>query len=208
MASTDLEMCNMALSHVGQDEISALSSTGSKSQRACHELFEQAVRYVLTQKKWRCSTSRDSLSTKDGTPEYGYSAFYTISTLEGTPLKVWDVRASSLKDRDQNDLFWEVEEGNIICDADDGIKVQYTKRVDDANIDDHVVEVIVWRLAMLLAMPLTQNRALKRECQDTYMRVLADTAAMDQQGRNKPLRVNRVLNARMSGGNSRIGPYV
>lgn len=192
--STDVEICSMALSRLGQGAITSLADTDNVSV-TCNLHFQQAVDWVLREREWKNATKRSSLATPDGTPDFGWTDYYNVPA---DCLRVLDVRANNLEDYTENVTRWNHEDGVINCEIDDGIKIKYIYRVAAASIESHIVAVIALKLADMICITITNSKKLKEGVGMEYKDVLRDAAALDgMQGKNRILRSNRLTKVRM-----------
>ena len=192
--STDVQICSIGLSRLGQGAITSLADTDSVSV-TCNIHFQQAVDWVLREREWKNCTKRASLPTPDGTPDYGWNDYYNVPA---DTLRVLDVRASDLEDYTENLTRWNHEDGVINCDITDGIKIKYLYRVAAANIESHIVAVIALKIAEMVCMPITNSKQLKESITMEYKDTLRDAAALDgMQGKNRILRSNKLVKVRV-----------
>jgi len=209
--STDVEISNMALSMIGQSEISSLAGTDNVS-KTCNVHFQQAVDWVLRQREWKDAVYRAALSTPDGTPAYGWDHYYDQPA---SCLRVLDVRATQLEDYAENPDPWSFERGRIYCNIADGIKVKYLTQLAATSLPSHVVDVVALELARRICIPITQSSKM---LDDLNVRmfgvgkedkgVLGEAAAIDgMQGRNMKVRSSNLVKVRMQG-TFLAGPYV
>lgn len=203
--STDIEICNLALSLIGEDEISSLAGTDRVS-KACNRHLQSAIDWVTIQREWKFATTRASLSAAVGAPEYGWSTAYD---LPADHLRTLDVRSTSLEDDAENYTRWTQENGQILTDVSDGIKIKYLRQEPtEANIPSHVVVPIYHELASRLCTVIAQARGLKDDLRKEAEKYIIEAAAVDgMQGRNQKIRSTRLQRVRMSGGFT-AGPYV
>lgn len=209
--STDVEICNMALSLIGQSAISSLAGTDNVSV-TCNTHFQQAVDWVLRQREWKDAVYRTSLATPDGTPAYGWDHYYDAPA---TCLRVLDVRANQLEDYAENTDRWSYERGRIYCDVSDGIKVKYIEQLAATALPSHVVDVVALELARRIVIPITQSSKMLDELSVRMFGVgkedkgvIGEAAAVDgMQGKNRVLRSGNLVKVRQQG-TFQAGPYV
>lgn len=203
--STDVEVCNQALSLLGDKKITDLDGTDNLSV-TCKNHYQRTVDWVLKQREWRCAVKRATLTTP-ATPNHGWSYAYDLPS---DHLRTLAVRDSSLKDDDVNALNWQQEDGKIVCDTDTQVYLKYLYRVAVADIPTHVEDVIITLLASRLAIPVADSRSLRDDLKAEYKEMIGEAAAVDgMQGRTRQLRTSRIARARANYGNSNVmGPYV
>jgi len=209
--STDVEICNMSLSLIGQSPIVSLAGTDNVS-KTCNVHFQQAVDWVLSQRNWRSAITRASLSTPDGTPVYGWAHYYDYPA---DCLRVLEVRTTELEDDSVNGTRWSSEGRTILSDSADGIKVRYIKSIAITDIPTHVVDVVALEVARRIVIPITNSNKMRQSLSSMMFGEgkadkgwLAEAAAVDgQQGRTRVLRTSKLVGVRMQN-TSIAGPYV
>jgi hypothetical protein len=194
--TTNLELCGLALSRLGQGAITDLAGTDDVSI-TCNLHYQQAIDWTLREREWKIAVKRVAQSTPTGTPAYGWSSYYNVET---DHLRTLDVRTTSLKDYDENATRWTQEGGAVLCDIDDGIKVKYLYRVTVTDIPSHIIDVISLNLASRICVPITNSKKLKEDLLVEYKEELKNAAALDgMQGKNRVIRSSRLTKVRMSG---------
>lgn len=192
--TTNLELCNLALSSLGQREITDLADQDAVS-KVCNINYQRSIDWVLREREWKCAVKRVALDTPEVTaPDYGWSASYQVPA---DHLRTIEVRTTSLKDYQENFTRWSQEGGLILCDVDSGIKVKYLAEIDIANIPGHVIDVIVFNLASRICIPITASKKLKEELIGEYKMALKDAASLDgMQGRNQTIKSSSLVRTR------------
>ena len=75
--ATDVELCNLALGHLGEQRINSLSDTDPVS-RACERYYEPTLHDVLRAHDWNFAGKRVEIE-KDGTdPEFGWGYRFAL----------------------------------------------------------------------------------------------------------------------------------
>ncbi|MBF0188921.1 MAG: hypothetical protein HQL50_13445 [Magnetococcales bacterium] len=155
MAST-VQICNLALSKIGEESITALSDN-SQTARHCALLYEPMRDAVLQAHAWNFATSRVELGRSTDTPAFGYAYNYAL------PADC--VRVIQMEDPDTN---YKVEGRNLLTDASEA-KIIYIKSVTDPNqFTPLFIEALSARLAMELAIPITDSNTLTRSLVQLY----------------------------------------
>lgn len=166
---------NSALIKVGSDPISSPTDNVRRAQ-ICNTLFQYLADEVMGSSPWRFALRRTTLAPNSNTPPYGYQFSYDIPEdclrLLYTPGEVFD---------------WEVEDGGDWSDSETQIlsnqstlQMKYIFRNTDVSTwDARFCEALAWRLAMELALALTQSVELKQEAEKSYEKALAEARSMN-----------------------------
>lgn len=155
---SEVEICNLALSHIGKPAINALSEQGA-SANECNRHYAQARDKVLTKGgfDWRISRRRVALAqvTNDRTAEWGYAYARPADCLSLRAIK----DANGLPERGG----YEFEQmGSTIYTRVSPAFAIYSRRVTDtATFSPLLVDAIAWELASRIALPLTKDSGLR-----------------------------------------------
>lgn len=164
MATSDVEICNLALFRVRAGEIGALSEQSVNAEK-CRVLYPHIRDAVLTEYPWGFCKSVKALALDAETPaEWEYLFDYPNDALNIRYLIPVDSTGSSsfhIKDMniDQQPIEYEVmlNTAGEKCIATNYqyVKACYTKAVTDVRLWDLLVDdMIAWKLAADLAIPL------------------------------------------------------
>lgn len=150
MTYTDVIICNLALSRLGENTISGLSET-TKAATLCNTFFTHARDLVLDLFDWSALIERDADLTQEVTgPVSGYTYYYTLPT---DCLYVIEMVDSLLP--------YSIEKGKLATDADP-CSIRYIKAPTAyTTMGALLIEAIAAKLASVLAMPLSKSPALK-----------------------------------------------
>jgi len=145
---TPVELCNLALSLVGQPYIAQLEDE-SRVARVCATHWPQVFRRVLSASPWNSALRRATLAKLTEAPVYGWLYAYA---LPADCLRVHEVKS--------NPPF-EVENRTLLTDAD-GVTVTYIAAVGDLErLHPAVVDALAAALAADIAYPLTHDKVLQ-----------------------------------------------
>jgi hypothetical protein len=143
MATSNTEICNLALKALGLDPISSLATDTSQAGIILRNTWEATRDAILRAANWRCLLARSgSLAQEAAAPSFGFSYAYAL------PADCVRVMEMSV------DAAWEVEGGLLLTDeAEAYIRyVAYDKVADlVAKFDGHMVAAIVAQLAADIA---------------------------------------------------------
>lgn len=143
MASSNTEICNLALIELGQEPISSLASDQSEAARICRAKWPEVRDAVLRAGAWRCLTRRAALARLAEAPAFGYSYQYQL------PTKCFRVLSVS-----PEGAVWTVEGRSLLTDEEEiSIRyIEYDTGADSVSLFDPLLTaVIVAQLAATIA---------------------------------------------------------
>lgn len=147
MAVTDVSICNLALTHLGAEEISSLDES-SREAVVCKTAYESTKLSVLRDHFWGFALSRAVLSPNGSTPSFGFrNTFNLPSTAE-----LW---------RFVDDANVIKQEGRTLLSDATTIKLEYVKSdVLESQFDSKFVNAFSLKLAEIMCYRITQNVSL------------------------------------------------
>lgn len=176
MATTDVDICNRALSRLGtRATISALDENSTEARTAY--IWYAATRDVLLRSHdWNFARRRVILAEQGSAPA-GWSFRYAFPTDCVRLLRI----ASALPHRDS--VRFEVAGDStsrfVLCD-EPAAEAVYTARVDDPNLyDAGFASALVDQLAAHIAYPITQKTEIAVRLAQMARAALADAMAAD-----------------------------
>lgn len=178
-----LAICNRALGWLGTKRISKLDE-GSRNAELCSENFDAIRDAVNEAREWTFAVARLELQPDAAPPSSGFAKRYK---LPGNVLRV--LQADDQKDG-SNWLVWAREGDCIVTDYAGVLYVRALVRIEDLKLWSPNARVaLAYRLASMLAVPVTENRSLGTDYWQMYDRELRNAAALDgMQGRNQSRR--------------------
>lgn len=182
--SSIVSICNLALSNLGKDNISALTDTGAEA-RACNQFYDHVRDTLLQVYPWNFAGKTASLAevTNDKAGQWLYAYRRPTDCLKIRYLRPQYV-ADDPKDYSaaQTDAFGfahEVEGQTIYCDLSPAF-LRYTCRLTDpTKYSPMFIEAMSWHLAVRLAMPLTRDPKIRADAYQLAMATQNQAAASD-----------------------------
>lgn len=156
MASSKVEIWNMALSRIGHSERIADPDEGSTASDLCMLIYDQCLDYVLEDFPWRFAKKRLALSTVAGTPPTAWAYQYAIpadclrirafaNPISRTPLAQEKIPFERATDGTTALIYTDLEDAELI----------YTCRITDVSkFDASFVSSLAYYLASEMAVPL------------------------------------------------------
>lgn len=190
---SEVSICNLALSHLGEEPITSLDDN-VKAARECSRLYDITRDMELRAHLWNFAIRRASLAKDTTDPTWGHSNRYQIPD---DCLKVVEVK---------DDVDWHIEAGNlgdtgqtfIVTDTSAPLYIRYVSRVEDpALFDPLFINALAARLAMKLALPLTQSNTITQGARDAYRSEIQQATAQNAiESSPRPFRQGSWLTAR------------
>ena len=162
-ALTALDICNIALSKLGESPLSAIDPNGSHASRMCYMHYHPVRREVLCVNRWSFATATRSLSTEERAGGEGSLPHL----LPADCLRVLSVSAPS----------WTLRGRCIYCPAA-SIRVSYITDCEDVTLFEPLfVEALAVRLAYKLCIPLINSTTARQALLDEYRHIALPQAA-------------------------------
>lgn len=192
MALSDVEICNMALAHVGAAMITSLDDP-IKEAKLCKLFYAHDRDRTLDEREWTFAVKRAKLIELADPPAWGYGHQFQL------PPDCGSVRYAGYAGQPQEaeDMDYRIEGDRLLTDYDT-VYIRYLAEITDPSIiPSSVIQVIVLRLAASLAIPITNSRSLHADLSQKAEFALREAAAEDGiQGKRERIRSNRLINVR------------
>ncbi len=145
MPSSDTDIANIALGHLGEAPIASLDED-TVAARACLLHYAATRDQVLRSHRWNFAQTRVALSALADAPAFGWSYQYALPS---DCLRVLECNDTELGDVISEDY---VIEGRAILTDATSLNLVYVKKVDDVNqFDALFVEALALKLAIVLS---------------------------------------------------------
>ena len=184
MAKTKIDACNMALAHLGQSKIQNLLEK-NPSSRFCNLFFDAVLEAVLSDYTWSFATKfSDVLAEVSGeTTEYSY--VYSIPSDILLPIKLVIVNESDASEIidwstiTKNEIAYEII-GDYLHTNESNVKLLYIFKNENTAKQNSIFYIAFsYKLASMLAMPLTNKKDLKVTMEQFYQAEVAKARAAD-----------------------------
>lgn len=171
MASSVIQICNLALDMLGAGPIASLDDP-SKAAGLCKRNYELARDAALRAYPWNCARTKVSLAASTTTPVYDFSNAF--------PLPVDCLRVLEVEDDVLTGLTWRVEGRELLADTTGPLKISYVRKVEDpALYDALLVNAIAAHLAALIAFAVTGKDTLSARMLDVATALERKAARID-----------------------------
>jgi hypothetical protein len=171
-------ICNLALGWLGVKPITAMDDATTEAE-LCDANWDVVRDAVLEARQWTFAVERAQLAADASAPISGWTARYQV------PADCIRVLSADLGD-DTNEIDWQREGQFVVCDEASPIFIRYLKRVEDTLLwSPSFCLAMACRLALVLVVPLVENRALQADLWKLYAQAIRDASALDgMQGRS------------------------
>lgn len=176
-----ISICNLALARIGADSIRSFSEN-NKRARMCDTFFDSTRDFLLAKIDWPFASSYKVLNIVDlgegNLPDGQYA--YALPS---------DCKMPRALHPRSSKLWWKIMGKNLVCLIPGGsatVGLYYTAATVDTNIfTDSFVDLLSLALALRLAPPITQDKALVNALQGLYQAELRDTEEIDANAGNE-----------------------
>lgn len=164
-----VDICNLALSHLGVEPISDLNGT-DKASRTCNQNYEPALKFVLGQHFWNFAMKRVTLAKDATAPAFGWSAQFIIPA---DFLLLYGFSQNTPR------FDYEIEGLRILCNQTT-LKIKYVSYFTSVSaMDPAFVKALAYYLAADMAWPLTQSRTMSDKMDLKYQETIRNAKATD-----------------------------
>jgi len=204
---TAVEICNIALGKLGTNQISDLTD-GSTEADLCELNYPLCLRAVLEARAWTFCTTRKQLTS--GTPPiplpdgWGFAYQVPNDCIRVIQLYVPNPAAALAQYQDTQfdaryaTIDWERLEDFLYTNKGPNVWCKYNKFVEDpAKFTPAFIDALSTKLAMELAIPITDNPTLLDGYTKLYAAKVSDAASTEgQQGSSQQIQQPGTLVAR------------
>lgn len=170
MAMTQLELCNVALSHLGEARINALSDDTARA-RACALHYLPVLKEVLRSHRWNFAVSRVEIAPDGTAPAFGWGYQFT---LPADCLRVLEVNDSEAGDWISDE--WIIEGRKLLTNAAT-LRLIYLRDVDDEALTDPLfAQAFGLKLAVALSEGIRGTTGKTGDLLQIYQNVTAPLA--------------------------------
>ena len=175
-----VDICNLALLHIGAGASIASLSEHSTEAQTCARIFDIARDSVLRDHDWNFATKNITLAQiETDSDEWKYRFTYPNDCLKARRIVAGQNRTHSHKFKVASDQ--KTQSRTILCDVNPAI-LEYTVRAQSPeSYDPLFVEALSLRIASLIAFSLTGKTRLRSDALSLYKEAVANARLADAQ---------------------------
>lgn len=200
MASSPVDVCNLALKRLGSESIVALDE-GTDRASLCAILYPQTRDRMLRDFEWNFAQIRIALALSAAHPVFGYANQFPLPPL---PLCL------KVNETDPPDAIYDIENtidangvitGKAIMTNESALSIRYTGQITDVTQwDASFVDAVAMDLAAQMAYPLTESASKAKEMAGIARDALQHARSVDsQEGSTKQADINVLVDVRRHG---------
>ena len=193
--STKTEICNIALGLIGANLVIDVDADDSTEARLCRINYNPAKLATLESQEWSFAIRRFNPALDTAVPLYGWGKQFTVPA-DIIRVISCDNPSTFLIDQaglEPEQINWDFEDGKILANVDTVYARGITQDVNEGDFSPSFVQAFAARIAMMVAIPLTQSQQLFQNAGALYAGFIKEAKTRDgMQGRSKRIR-NRSL---------------
>ena len=191
MATSVINICNLALTRVGADTITSLEDDTTRA-KLCRLHYPESVETTLSAKDWRFARSRATLVPLATSPAFEWVYQFQLPSDCLLVTKVYD--AGSLSDEQ---VDWQAEGDKVMANVPK-INIVYNRNIKDVLLfSAGFTRAVTLLLAAELATGIKASRSLRQELLAEYEHMLRRSGAREgRQGRNRRFRPGLLVQGR------------
>lgn len=158
-----LDICNIALSKLGESPLTTLDANGSPASRLCYMHYHPVRREVLSAARWSFAKKQVDITGSGSSSEGQHSLPHTL------PQDCLRVLAT-------NSPGWTLRGRVIFCPQQE-IRVLYIADIEDTALFEPLfIEAVATRLACKLCIPLLSSITARKALTDEYNHLILPQA--------------------------------
>lgn len=200
MASSPVEVCNIALRRLGTNPIVSFTE-GSKQSTLCASLYQPTVDRLLREHEWNFAQFRVALNLLATAPVFGFEHQYSLPT---NPLCL------KVNETDPDDAEYDLENTfdvgtgamvKVLVTDEPTLRIRYTGRVTDVSLwDASFLDVVAADLESQMARSLTEDAGLEKLKLEKAAQNLQHGRSVDsKEGSTKQADINILTDVRRQG---------
>lgn len=180
--ANEVEICNLALVvRLGANRIQSLTAEQTREARACNAAFSIIRDSVLREIDWSCVRKQKVLTLLTETVSgFDYVYDYPTDCLEAREI----YNSAKASDNDLIPFRVGINDANnkktILTDQEQAELIYTIAATNTAVFDASLVDVLSWRLAAELAVPLRGSTSLRESLYRTYLVELSKAARISK----------------------------
>lgn len=180
MATSQIQIYNLALGHLGISTFVASLTERSKEATVCNQFFDGARDSLLELFDWNFARKRVRLALSPTVvTNWGYTYLHPTDAVKARRIAYPELRSLSADQRIPFEIATDGSARLILTDQVDA-ELIYTVRVTDPNLFAATfADALAAQLATRIAMPLSVSTTVKDAAEKKYVAVLNTAIAVD-----------------------------
>jgi hypothetical protein len=190
-ANTTIKVCSRASILIGGSPISSFSD-GTVEAQVCEAMYEDTVRSLLTNTRWRFATNQAELNRLLDEPVGRYDAAYQIPS---------DSLVVSAVTVNEEPIEFDTYGDKIFCDCTptETLIADYSFRADEAEWPSYFTIAVEYAMAAVLAVSVTRDVQLTQMMEQNANMSLIQARRIDSQAQTtRKLNTSRFIAQRRS----------
>jgi hypothetical protein len=176
--STQLQICNMALYHLGMQSVTALSDVGNPSVDACNVFYTPALDDIYREFGWPFATSRVLLTEVSNTAAsvIGWDYIYEYPDTAANIFSVFDEGSVDTKEDQEFEVLYDpTTTERVICSNLEDAYAECSYKITDTTLfDPKFVLALTYKLAAMMAHQLVGGPDVGLKMMELYSGVLSE----------------------------------
>lgn len=198
LTDSNTKVANRALNAVGNTTVLAdLATDTSTTAKVVQRVYDDCVDAVLQEVDWNFNARRVSLPAYGSTPLFDFAYQYQLPADCLKVRSIYDTGTGTAVSTGYSSEYMEERERWVVetvgdtddnmarviaCDIGAPLKVVYSRRVQSlARWSPLAREMLIARVAMMIAMPITQKAAMMERAEQKYIQIKQQAAGRDAQ---------------------------
>lgn len=179
MSSSDVQICNLALAHIGINTQIASLDESTTEATVCSLMFEPSRDLVLEAFPWHFARATKVLAQLEDPPdEWAYKFQMPTDCIQARNIKAPGIRTPDRAARIPFQISTEDDVLVLYCDIEEP-ELVYTRRVDNPGLyTPSFVMALSLYIGSQVAMPLSAAPGLADKCADRYRMAIAAAGAL------------------------------
>jgi hypothetical protein len=179
MATSQVGICNMALGELGKQLITSLLDTSPEAIQ-CNLFWDQARENLLREYPWSFAKRNQTLTLTADPPVLGWQYIYAYPADCLLVRRLYSAYSLPNVPDEYETALSSVTDARVIYSNTDQAYIEYTARIVDPTLfDPTFVEAFKYKLASLIAKPLTGNDSLSNDMLSKYQVYLERAKLLD-----------------------------
>ena len=175
MALTKTQICNMALSKIGdsRSQLTDVDTDDTSVSRQCLLHYEQTLHELVRMHSWNCTKERAKLVDSGNTPTFGWEYEFDLPANSLRPLYLTPQQESTrfLKPT----IDWTVEVDKVLANHEE-VWLLYIKEPTPAEMDPLFAQAFYTLLASKLVVPIGSKATTEEKLLTEFMQVIMPEA--------------------------------